>query len=60
VLARRGTGAYFDLGEASVDDAVAGMTDSSPRILGVASSDGRGIDYALLRSVRRTGGPEGA
>ena len=50
VLARRGTGAYFDLGEASVDDAVAGMTVSSPRILGVASSDGRGIDYALLRS----------
>ena len=50
VLARRGTGAYFDLGEASVDDAVAGMTVSSPRILGVASSDGRGIDHALLRS----------
>jgi hypothetical protein len=50
VLARRGAGAYFDLGEASVDDAVAGMTVTSPRILGVASSDGRGIDYALLRS----------
>jgi hypothetical protein len=50
VLARRGTGAYFDLGETRVDDAVAGMTVRSPRILGVASPDGRGIDYALLPS----------
>jgi hypothetical protein len=50
VLARRGAGAYFDLGETSADDAVAGMAGGSPRILGVASSDGRGIDYALLRS----------
>lgn len=50
VLARRGAGGYFDLAETSVDDAVAAMTGALPRILGVASPDGREIDYALVRS----------
>ena len=50
VLARRGTGAYFDLSTTSADDVVLGLTGSLPRVVSVASSDGREIEYALLPS----------
>ncbi len=50
VLARRGTGVHFDLTSTSADEAVAGLTGRAPRVVGVASSDGRAIDYALLPS----------
>ena len=48
VLARRSAGAHFDLGAIAVDDAVARMTGAQPRVLAVASSEGREIEYALL------------
>lgn len=50
VLARRGAGVHFDLTTTSADDAVAGLTGRAPRVVSVASSDGRAIDYALLPS----------
>jgi len=50
VLARRGAGVHFDLTATSADDAVAGLTGRAPRVVGVASSDGRDIEYALLPS----------
>ena len=50
VLARRGAGVHFDLATTSADDAVAGLTGRAPRVVGVASSDGRDIEYALLPS----------
>ena len=50
VLARRGMGVHLDLTAMSADDAVAGMTGRAPRVIGVASSDGRDVDYALLPS----------
>lgn len=50
VLARRGMGVHLDLTTTSADDAVAGMTGRAPRVIGVASSDGREVDYALLPS----------
>jgi hypothetical protein len=34
----------------SADDAVAGLTGRAPRVVGVTSSDGRAIEYALLPS----------
>ena len=50
VLARRGSGAYFDLSTDSIDDVVLRLTGSLPRVLSVTSSDGSEIDYALLPS----------
>jgi hypothetical protein len=50
VLARLAAGAYLDLSTMSADDAVARLTGTLPRVLSVASSDGREIDYALLPS----------
>jgi hypothetical protein len=50
VLARRSAGAYFDLSTTGADNAIAGLTGALPRVTGVASSDGREIEYALLRS----------
>lgn len=50
VLARRGAGAYFDLTEMSADEIILALTGSRPRLLSVASSDGREIDYALMPS----------
>ena len=44
VLARRGSGAYFDLSTDSADDAVASLTGAFPRVLSVMSSDGHEID----------------
>lgn len=41
---------HFDLTATSPDDAVAGLTGRAPRVVGVASSDGRDIEYALLPS----------
>jgi len=50
VLARRSAGVHFDLTTTSAEDAVAGLTGRAPRVVGVASSDGRAIEYALLPS----------
>ena len=49
VLARRSAGAYFDLGVTNADQAVARMM-RGPRVLGVTSSDGHDIAFALLPS----------
>jgi hypothetical protein len=49
VLARRSAGAYFDLTATSAEQAIARMT-RGPRVLGVTSSDGREIAFALLPS----------
>jgi hypothetical protein len=50
VLARRSAGAYFDLSAMEADSAIAGLSGALPRVLSVATSEGREIDYALLRS----------
>jgi len=50
VLARRSAGAHFDLSTMGADDVVARLTGHSPRILSVASSEGRDIAYALMPS----------
>lgn len=50
VLARRGAGVHFDLSTTNAEDAVAGLTGRAPRVLAVASSDGRTIEYAILPS----------
>src|SRR5262245_40507404 len=50
VLARRSTGAHFDLSTMSADDVVARLTGHLPRVLSVTSSEGRDIDYAVLPS----------
>jgi hypothetical protein len=49
VLARRSAGAYFDLTATSSDQAVARMT-RGPRVIGVTSTDGRDVAFALLPS----------
>jgi hypothetical protein len=49
VLARRSAGAYFDLSVTNADQTVARMT-RGPRVLGVTSSDGHEIAFALLPS----------
>jgi hypothetical protein len=49
VLARRSAGAYFDLTATNADQAVARMT-RGPRVIGVTSTDGREVAFALLPS----------
>lgn len=48
VLAKRSAGAYFDLRSTSVDNVIARLVGSTPRVVSVTSPDGRAIDYMVL------------
>jgi hypothetical protein len=51
LLAKRAAATYFDLtAVGSDDDVIARLTGNSPRIVSVASPDGRAMDYAVLPS----------